>query len=375
MRVASWVDEHQRAVLSVRVVSSAIPSERLGNPRIERPRARVVRLVPVEPNRAAHQIDIGPREAMASPSRMPSRVGKPHRSRKQNGTSPHSSSRRSSSGYSCASALFANYIAEAFREPLKARRTMLEHAAAGVMNVDLVLGELVQIWRVIRELEPADVLSLYAAWLVPSREVNRIRPDAVRAKVLGPHGADTLLSCGALRVREQPGVIATDSNMRNDGPQFNPVYVTRRGELILSGLRTYLLAHARNFDIPGHEQAPGARAEAEARELLEALPYVNVLRSYQNKLFKYGCLTYDAPNVAGGMPHDGRAQLVFRDVLADHVAALPYPEERKVQLGEPVEDIWVDSVGKHANLDGREVHLHGPHDVLRLLAYDLFAAW
>lgn len=255
--------------------------------------------------------------------------------------------------------ILANYITDAHREPLKSRRELLAHAAAGLVDLGLSIPELARIWRVLRELDAADIMVLYGLWLLPNRDGVSER----RHNVWINSGAEALLACGAVRTvfRQPPPGLPSDQ-----------LEITTTGRLLLSGVRSYLAIKPLP-ETPGHESASGFRPELEARALLAAIPNVDTLRSYQNKRFGM-FVQYSPPNVAAGASPRGRAQLLFRQFSPEHAATLPL-SKRDIPHGTPVDDLWFEQVSPGDTEGSKTAFLMGPHDVLRFLAYDLFAAW
>jgi hypothetical protein len=258
-----------------------------------------------------------------------------------------------------AATILANYIADAHREPLKSRRELLQHAAAGLVDLDLTVPQLARIWRLVRELDAADVLTLYSLWLVPSRD----KCDEVRWEIWNQSGAEALLASGAIRVTFKGGF------GMGTRPQLE---IGRTARLLLSGLRSFLATKPRPAP-PGHEVTAGFRSEAEAQEMLSTLPGITKLRAYQNTRFTR-VVQYDAPNVGAGASPRGRAQLLFREFSPEDVAGLPITR-RDVPMGTPVEYLWFEQVSPGDTDGTKTLFLMGPHDALRCLAYDLFAAW
>jgi hypothetical protein len=276
-------------------------------------------------------------------------------------------------GDTAAGMLLANYVEDAYREPLRERREMLEHAVAGLFDMGLTLDELVQAWRIVRAFGPRDVLTLHGMWLATNRTVpdptndgfGRNSPRSVRARFGKTLSIDALRASPCIEIRDVGEGFGS-------GGTHEELEITKTGELVLSALRSFLATRQVPFLIPGHETTDRFRSEDDARRVLDAVSFLGNLRKYQNRRFTR-LLTYDAPNIARGAPADGRAQLVFRRVTTEDCSGLPAPERQDVALGTSVGDVWIGSVSRQD--PGFEVQLFGPHDVLRFLAYDLHAAW
>lgn len=264
--------------------------------------------------------------------------------------------------------VLVNFIDDAYREPLDERRRMLAHAASGIANLKLSIGEYARVWRVIRELDPEDVLVLYGLFLVPHRQ-----PKAEDAKSRGnlvytlweKTHAEALLASGCLLVR-------TGGGGMGHGP-WEEIDVAFTGIAVLRALRSYITTRKPALTVPGHEVTAGFRAEEDAWRAIREVPglYDALLRAAQR--FDWS-IQYDAPNIAGGAPHNGRAQLVVRRMNADDAKTVAEGcQPLGVEFGLPVDKI---GVAIHGGEDGfATVHVEGPHDVLRVLAYDLDAVW
>lgn len=276
-----------------------------------------------------------------------------------------------------ARATFANFVDDAFVEPDAERQRMIGHAAAGLVDVGLGVAEYTRLWRVVHELEPSDVLTLYRLRLVPSRALlpqddERRGPlyheDAFRFSIWESSGAEALLSAGCVRdyARAGAGVAAL--------PMLK---IQRTGDLVLRGLRSYLVSRKPiDLDeIPCHRTTVDFRSEQEARALIATFPGL-----YEAMLASRRAM-YSAPNVPGGAPAPGHATLQVFAPMRDVDSLVRFAPERTVEHGAPVENLWVTRVAwtpgeNHADdRDGVPVVVHGPHDVVRHLAYDLDARW
>jgi hypothetical protein len=262
--------------------------------------------------------------------------------------------------------LLANYVEDAYREPLRRRRLMLQHAVVGMFNLDLSLGDLVRIWRVIRQLDERDVLTLYGVWLIPSRDFQGWPSGAVQYRATHSRaGLDALAACGAVEVYRP-----------STSPTRPELTVTATGKLILAGLRTFLAVRTPPFEVPGHEVTSEFRSEPEARAILAATP-LEVLRRYSNKRFS-GAIDYDGLDLSVHHSPRGKTRLVVKMSRSD-ATELQHALGRKdpVKRGDPVDSIYVEEI--LPDPEGSATHelvlVAGPYDLVRYLAYDLFARW
>ncbi len=274
--------------------------------------------------------------------------------------------------------ILANYVQQAHSEPLDERRRMLAFAAAGLANVHLGIGELARVQRILRELDPDDVVALYKVWLIRSGSPSKAHleryevqgepgADRVRLAYWQESGAESLISSGCLRIVAAGGGMGTGTH--------EELRVTRTGITVLRTLRPYITARSPDVsDVPGHEVTEGFRSEDEARAMILAVPGVyDVLLGIREPRF-VSCF-YDPCNIADGSPANGAAKLnmnVIREVAETLKQSLP---QRQVEMQQPVDDIFLRHVGEPGH-DGRvHVQVGGPHDVMRFLAYDLDARW
>lgn len=263
-----------------------------------------------------------------------------------------------------------NYIIEAGREPTEERRRMLAHANAAVLNLELTEAQNSRVERVLRELDPDDVLDLKGLDMVAGGVVFRgtFYNDGTRVRYelwTRTSSADILTSSGCIRLSHRSGV----------GTSIDEAVVTRMGRLVLQVLRTYLADRQPRFDVPGREHVDGSRSQEDAAKVIDG---VNGLRNcvlkartarYQFPKWSQKDLTPPPPNGKGALSQD------VSDEVADEFEALK-ADASVIELGhgKPCDGI---GVRVHRNLAARQclAEIHGPHDVLRHLADEIDARW
>ncbi|WP_437653341.1 hypothetical protein [Sorangium sp. So ce1182] len=89
--------------------------------------------------------------------------------------------------------LLDNFGYEASREAINERRRLLAHAAAGAMNPDLTIAQKARVERVLRELDPDDVILLH--------KINAMSDASARyeALVASEASGDSLSGSGCIR--------------------------------------------------------------------------------------------------------------------------------------------------------------------------------
>lgn len=272
-------------------------------------------------------------------------------------------------------AVTANYFRAAHQEPLEERRRMLAFAAASIANLDLSVAELARVQRVIRELDPSDVVELYRLWLVPSasRDPRRSRPDdaAVQRYYFWENtGAAILETSGCLSVEAW---LQENTDALGGRATRKEAYVTAIGRNLLAAMRPYLAARAPDVaDIPGHAVAATFRSKTAAEAAVaELIPNYRELLSASRKGLRYFCPNpfgeVDPPTQTGAVlelvaPSGLVAELRSKVVP---LSAMPFNAE-SVQIAHVLEP----------NSDGfAHVRVVGPHDVLRHIAYEYGAVW
>jgi hypothetical protein len=265
-----------------------------------------------------------------------------------------------------------NYCRQAHEEATAERRRMLAFAAASLTNLDLRVSELARMQRVVRELDPSDILDLYRLWLCPSGVgANRLSPDegAVRRYYYW-------LESGA-SVLETSGCVAVDLWLKEDTKRMGgratlkEMHVTCTGRNMLAAMRPYILAREPDVTgVVGHAVLEDFRTKTEAQGILrQALPNFRELFAAARENVRYYC-----PNAVGGEHQTGA---VFRlHVPPDAVGDL---RSKVVPLNGRVpadpESVTVAYVGDTTGEALVLIVVCGPHDVLRHLAYDFHATW
>jgi hypothetical protein len=263
-----------------------------------------------------------------------------------------------------------NYAEQSVKEPVDERARMLEHAAAGVVDVRLTPAEHATVQRILLELDPDDVLALSFLARVSGnifegetyRSAEHLR-WTVWTKTINQ---DVLATSGCLRITYGGGGIGVGVE--------GQALVTRHGKLLLRVLRSFVAAHPPTSDVPGRPLIPGSRSELEAREFIGAPLWGEALRlplpSYS--YVKCGRSPKDLPAPAG------KATLSFFMVppaKAQTLASVPGDDGvAQAMPGNPVNGISV-TVEDVTGQAYKVLHMHGPHDVLRWLAEDVEADW
>lgn len=267
------------------------------------------------------------------------------------------------------SALFANYCDDAYREPEEDRRIFLQHAAAGLANLEITLSEHSRIFRVLRELDGNDVRVLYALWRLPLKvPPGGKSPGRLNFELWQRSGADPLEPSGCIRVGVEGGGAGT-------GASHEYLAITRTGVLVLRATRSYLSTRGPAYPVPGHESREDFRTEMEAETQCRAVTgLVDTILQASRPQFG-GHVSYDSPNISAGAPSRGKAQLVVRNIPSALASSLNFGRvSNSAQIGDPVDEVWyappiTDQTGQAT------LHVYGPHDVLRWLAYETDARW
>jgi hypothetical protein len=263
-----------------------------------------------------------------------------------------------------------NYAEQSVKEPVDERARMLEHAAAGVVDVRLTPAEHATVQRIVQELDPDDVLSLSFLALVSGnifegetyRSAEHLRWTVWTTTI----NRDALAASGCLRITYGGG----GAGVGVEGQAT----VTRHGRLVLRVLRSYIAAHPPTTDAPGRPLIPGSRSELDARGFIGAHLWGEALRlplpSYS--YVKCGRSPKDLP------ASTGKATLSFFMVppaKAQTLASVPGDDKvARAMPGNPVNGISV-TVDDITGQTYKVLHMHGPHDVLRWLAEDVEADW
>jgi hypothetical protein len=276
--------------------------------------------------------------------------------------------------------ILANYVDEAYSEPLDERRRMLAHAAAGLANLELSIAELARAQRILRELDPDDAVALYQLHMLPhslghsAYERFSVRTPGQASAVIAlklweQGGRESLSTSGCVRILAAGGGfgVGTHEELR----------LTDTGRLVLKVLHSYLLVRQPDLTgVPGHEVTEHFRSEEKARTLIASVPRLHEILLESVARNRSYC-QYEGCRVADGAPANGRATLrlhLRRAEDGEHLSRVTTREQ--ANPGEPVQSIYVDTID-HRPADEVEHYLHlaGPHDVIRWLAYDLGATW
>jgi hypothetical protein len=269
-----------------------------------------------------------------------------------------------------------NYARAADAEPIDERRRMLAFADAALIDSRLTVPEHSRVERLIRELDPDDVLWLSAL----DRIAGRRRGETVHwdegnlrwTLWSESSSADVLVASGCVRIQHHSGGLGHAGH--------DAALVTRQGSQVLHALRLYVALRPAPAKIPGREAHPEDRSEDEARKTLaRAFSPADVLRIGSTRRARY-----DFPHRGDGAgaplpPHNAKAILRIAKVprgeaghLADH---FPGSERTPKDTCTPVEEIFAEVRDEGDGPDVCTVTIHGPHDVLRWLADDIGARW
>jgi hypothetical protein len=268
--------------------------------------------------------------------------------------------------------ILANYVMQAHQEPMKERMRMLQHAAASLANMQLGIAELARVQRVLRELEPDDVVTLYCVAIACGRLKDAPGDSgdvgALRLKIWQDSGAESLESSGCIRVQAKGGGFGAGTH--------EELTVTRTGMTIIRALRSYIRAREPDLSqLPGHETTSDFRTEAEARAVIKGMIGLeDALHQAKRASFEVGYHSAVSRNDL----KPNRKTVLGAPMSREYAAQLKeMTTPEVVGEGQPVTSIFVQDVFDHFPGDDPRVfvNLAGPHDVLRWLAYDLDAWW
>jgi len=116
--------------------------------------------------------------------------------------------------------LAALYRDEAYREARAERRHMLSHAAATIVDLELSIADKCRIEKVLRDLDPSDVLELdrlarvvgYVLPLPDGRCRKYLGTANLRFVILAEsRSRDALVASGCVQEREQTGLVSSDT--------------------------------------------------------------------------------------------------------------------------------------------------------------------
>lgn len=273
--------------------------------------------------------------------------------------------------------ILAAFAFEAMREALPARKHMLAAAAAYMLLTDITLEEKARAERAIRQRDTANVMQLYGLSRVASMYFNSTEQKSV-ANVR--HGvwlslSDREVLASAVCVLATPSAIWS-GNAHDAGAAT--LAITKTGALVLTVLVDYTKRGIVPFVVPGGERATDARNvdesraffDAEAPGLLEAL--APIVRRVQAR--------YDFPDT--GSRNQAISLARPREPAKIHVDGVSKDEAERLGAMRPFQAIAHENMRNAGDLNlvavqsgeqfGRWfISVHGPHDVLSVIANDL----
>jgi hypothetical protein len=284
-----------------------------------------------------------------------------------------------------AQGLMWNYTEQAMREPMLERQFMLEHAHAAIVDVRLSVAEHARVQRRLGEIEPDDVITLFAITrtfgrVYEGKEV-RSEPELRYAFWKSRPNAEALAAAGCVQLEVAGGGFGTIA--------ANALVVTDFGGLVLRVLRGYCRKRGVKFDIPGREHLAGSRTAEEAREVMAGYPGLRaaIARHALTETGNVGIARYMAPyaghdpdiNAVVQPPARGAARLDLYKLTRTDVEAIqaiaPYvPSRDDIMHGRPRESIAVQ-ISQTQGTEYWTAMVHGPHDVLRHVADALDIVW
>jgi hypothetical protein len=195
----------------------------------------------------------------------------------------------------------------------------------------------------------------------------------LRAAVLDASPSrDALVSSGCVRESTSTGFgsVNTESSDRM-------ATITRRGDLVLRALRTYILP--RRLPAPGRELAPGSRSETDARVILEQAPEFSsrlrlvILRARKSPGHR---LQLDAPKARGVGERDPSGAFALEEARPDSTTKFhvwPVSPSDAESLSNGPAELRIACNPQDGGT--RWVTIEGPLDVLYWLAEDAEAVW
>ncbi len=274
-----------------------------------------------------------------------------------------------------------NYTEQAMREPMLERQVMLQHAHSSIVDVRLSVAEHARVQRRLEEIEPQDVITLFAVSRTYGNiyQGKQIRSEAELRFAFWESlaNAESLVAAGCVRVLAEGGGFG--------GGTSNGLYVTAFGRLVLRILRTYVRPRSLHLEVPGRETIAGSRTAGEVQAVLDGYPGLyemiagHVARDPTNlSVARYMAPTWSQePNgpTLQPPPPRGAARLDLYGMTPAAAellkAAAPFhPVSDDVMSGRPRESIAVQA-SPVTGSDRVTGIIHGPHDVLRRVADDL----
>jgi hypothetical protein len=285
--------------------------------------------------------------------------------------------------------LAALYSEASYREAIAERRRMLSFAAASIVALDLAIEEKASVERVLRNLEPDDVLELHKL----SRAVGTIErlpdgfgkahpsTDALRHALLSRSSRNDAL-VGERCVRETQ--VATGGGFGSAPDSYEIARVTDRGLLILRVLARYI--HEKHDALVGcgREEISGSRSPVEARRILNEAPgFVAALRAALAAAAVEEIYPGDRPSFSRAAPtlvpsEDGTRIVEPSPRAASKLSLWAAPPDAAHRVPQP--PTALETVVTLEDLSGfgrpaTNVLVTGPYDLLRWLAEDLDAHW
>ncbi|MBN9161315.1 MAG: hypothetical protein J0I07_10150 [Myxococcales bacterium] len=293
--------------------------------------------------------------------------------------------------------LAAIYQNGAHREAIAERRKMLSFAAAAIVDPTLTIEEKASAERVLRSLDPCDVLELHKL----ARAVGKIErlpngrangytsTDELRHALLSASTSyDALVSTGCVREKIVPegggwGGAASGA--------YDVAHVTDRGRLVLHVLAKYLDEKHDAFTGMGREEIPGSRSEIEAQKLIAGTPgFKASLRAALAASAKLDGhderrprFEPSLPTLAPDAPHQQRRNGVREAILTEAdpsglaqlvIGAAPPESAHAVPKPSPEFLVTLEDLPQYGR-PAMNIRIKGPFDVLRWLADDLDAHW
>jgi hypothetical protein len=277
-----------------------------------------------------------------------------------------------------------NYVEQATHEPMVERQVMLAHAHASITDVRLSVAEHARFQRRLGEIEPADVIALYA--------ISRTYGRAYDGKMIMSEselkyhfwesfpGAEALEASGCVRIIAEGGGAGVGTT--------NGLRISDFGRLVLRILRTYVRPRSASIAIPGRELIPGGRSTAEAHEFIDGYPELrSIIGAHVRQApSNLAAARYMAPSWSQGstgkldLPHPhGAARVDLYGVDASTAKTLEAMAPVDVALGVPMSgkpcEKLVIQTAPVRDRDVWTVMITGPHDVLRRLVEELEIEW
>ncbi len=284
-----------------------------------------------------------------------------------------------------------NYTTEAVQEAIKERREMLAHAQAALLDVRISVASHARVQRRLHEIEPRDVLALYAVSRTYERVFNgrqyRDQEEMRTAFVTQIGARDALQSAGCIRFTPGPSLISGVGN-----PVMTPerLVITDFGDLVLQVLAGFIKKRELPFTIPGREHVDGERPHDEAVQriadvapLRETLSAIVLKHPREHLRFQASCWWPGEKDQSGSvvfLPPRARGLTrisidgISREEAETLFVCSPKPAGELPQFGQPFEDVVVER-GKTDGTETWFASISGPHDVLRVLADDLDIRW